>query len=92
MGQVADAKGRVVVEAHALRKSTATAALLHGSRRGPRDLKRPFITLIASLILGGLLLVAFWGIHRVGDLLQQQKKTRAAAVIAVVAPATAIRR
>jgi hypothetical protein len=75
---MADAKSRVVVEAHALRKATAMAALLHGSRRGPRDLKRPFATLVVSLLLGALLLAAFWGINRVGDLLQQQRRDRAA--------------
>lgn len=75
-----DARARVVVEAHALRKSTAMAALLHGSRKGPRDLKRPFAALIVSLVLGALLLLAFWGISRVGDLLQQQRRNRAADV------------
>jgi hypothetical protein len=74
----------VVVEAHALRKSTATAALLHGSRRGPRDLKRPFATIVVSIVLGAILLLAFWGIHRVVDLLRQQKKPGAMAPVAAV--------
>lgn len=71
-----DAKGRVVVEAHALRKATAMAALLHGSRRTPRDLKRPVSLLLVSAILAVLLVIAFWGVSRVGDLMQQQKRTR----------------
>ena len=78
-----DARARVVVEAHALRKSTAMAALLHGSRKGPRDLKRPFAALIVSVILGVLLLVAFWGINRVGDLIQQQRRNRAGPVLQI---------
>jgi hypothetical protein len=79
-----DNKGKVVVEAHALRTATAMAALLHGSRKGPRDLKRPVSLLIVSAIVGALLLVAFWGISRVGSLLQQQKRPRAEAVALVV--------
>lgn len=72
-----DARGRVVVEAHALRKATAMAALLHGSRRTPRDLKRPLSLLVVSAILGTLLLVVSWGVDRVGDLIQQQRRSRA---------------
>lgn len=72
-----------MVEAHALRKATATAALLHGSRRGPRDLKRPFATLIVSALLGAILLLAFWGIQKVADLMQEQKRSRAAVPAAV---------
>jgi hypothetical protein len=66
---VADTKVRVVVEAHALRRATAMAALLHGSRRGPRELKRAYATLVVSLLLGVLLLVAVWAAHRLNGLL-----------------------
>jgi len=65
-----DSSGKVVVEAHALRKATALAALLHGSRRGPRDTKRPYVTLVLSVVLGMLLLVAAWAAHRLGHLLK----------------------
>jgi hypothetical protein len=64
-----DAKGRVVIEAHALRRAAALAVLLHGSRRGPRDMKRPYVTLVVSALLGVLLLVAVWAAHRLGGLL-----------------------
>lgn len=64
-----DLKGRVVIEAHALRRTTALAALLHGSRRGPRELKRPYALLLVSVLLGVLLLVAVWAVHRLSGLL-----------------------
>ncbi|WP_433126625.1 hypothetical protein ACQPWW_27955 [Micromonospora sp. CA-240977] len=71
-----DGRDRVVVEAHALRTATAKAALLHGSRRGPRDLRRPYATVIASLVVGALLLVAVWAITSIGGLLAQQRQKR----------------
>lgn len=80
-----ETRSRVVVEAHALRKATAMAALLHGSRRTPRDLRRPLSLLIVSAILGALLLVAFWGVDRVGDL-QRQKRSGAGQVESVRGP------
>ncbi|MEU7591143.1 hypothetical protein AB0A95_33225 [Micromonospora sp. NPDC049230] len=73
---MADGRDRVVVEAHALRTATAKAALLHGSRRGPRDLRRPYATVIASLVVGALLLVAVWAITSIGGLLAQQRQKR----------------
>jgi hypothetical protein len=66
---MADSKGKVVIEAHALRKATALAALLHGSRRGPRELKRPFVTLMVGVGLGVVLLVVVWAANRIGALL-----------------------
>jgi hypothetical protein len=75
---MAEAKGRVVVEAHALRKATALAALLHGSRRGPRELRRPYALLAVSVLLGLMLLVTVWATHRIGDLLHQQQRPRPA--------------
>ncbi|WP_422769941.1 hypothetical protein ACN28C_24870 [Plantactinospora sp. WMMC1484] len=74
---MADSKGRVVVEAHTLRTATAKAALLHGSRRGPRELRRPYAAVIASLVLGALLLVAVWAITSIGGLLAEQRRQRA---------------
>ncbi|MEU8185071.1 hypothetical protein AB0B85_13290 [Micromonospora sp. NPDC049044] len=73
---MADGRDRVVVEAHALRTATAKAALLHGSRRGPRDLRRPYATVIASLVVGALLLIAVWAITSIGGLLAQQRQKR----------------
>jgi hypothetical protein len=69
---VPDAAARVVVEAHVLRRSTALAALLHGSKRGPRELRRPYATLVVSVLLGGLLLLGVWAAHRIGALLHRQ--------------------
>jgi hypothetical protein len=66
-----DNRARVIIEAHALRRTTALAALLHGSRRGPRELKRPYATLVMSVLLGALLLVAVWALHRLGGLLHR---------------------
>ncbi|WP_431913190.1 hypothetical protein [Micromonospora carbonacea] len=74
---MADSRDRVVVEAHALRTATAKAALLHGSRRGPRDLRRPYATIIASLVVGALLLVAVWAVGTIGGLLAEQRRNRA---------------
>ncbi|MGC9668862.1 hypothetical protein ACNTMW_20175 [Planosporangium sp. 12N6] len=77
---MADRRDRVVVEAHGLRKATALAALLHGSRHGPRDLKRPYAALVVGVLLGVVLLVALWAAHRVTGLLHQQKAGRASVV------------
>jgi hypothetical protein len=74
---VADRRDRVVVEAHALRTATAKAALLHGSRRGPRELGRPYAAIIASLVVGVLLLVVVWAITTIGGLLAEQRRQRA---------------
>ncbi|MFG1653644.1 hypothetical protein ACGFIE_27290 [Micromonospora sp. NPDC049275] len=73
---MADSRDRVVVEAHALRTATAKAALLHGSRRGPRDLRRPYAAVIASLVVGALLLVAVWAVTTIGGLLAEQRQKR----------------
>ncbi len=67
-----DTKGRVVIEAHALRRATSLAALLHGSRRGPRELKRLYGPLVTSVILGAALLLGVWAAHRVGALLHHR--------------------
>jgi len=64
-----DPNSRVVVQAHALRKATALAALLHGSRRGPRDLKHPYAVLVVSLLLGALLVGVVWAVDLVRGLL-----------------------
>jgi hypothetical protein len=67
-----DPKGRVVIEAHALRRAASLAALLHGSRRGPRELKRLYGPLIASVILGAVLLLGVWAAYRIGGLLHHR--------------------
>ncbi|MGC4810159.1 hypothetical protein ACLQ29_06470 [Micromonospora sp. DT228] len=85
---MADGRDRVVVEAHALRTATAKAALLHGSRRGPRDLRRPYATVIASLVVGALLLIAVWAITSIGGLLAQQRQKRGMAPPAATQPAS----
>jgi hypothetical protein len=74
---MADGRDRVVVEAHALRTATAKAALLHGSRRGPRELRRPYAAILASLVVGALLLVVVWAITTIGALLAEQRRQRA---------------
>ncbi|MGX4653438.1 hypothetical protein ACWCHM_07100 [Micromonospora sp. SCSIO 07396] len=85
---MADNRDRVVVEAHTLRTATAKAALLHGSRRGPRELRRPYAAAIASLVVGALLLVAVWAITTIGGLLADQRRPRAAGAVAQFATGT----
>ncbi|WP_416904812.1 hypothetical protein [Micromonospora echinospora] len=83
---MADARDRAVVEAHALRTATATAALLHGSRRGPRQLRRPYAAVVASLVVGALLMVAVWAISTIGELLAEQRRERARSDRVTVVP------
>lgn len=66
---MAEDRDRVVIEAHKLRRATVTAALLHGTRRAPRDLRRPYAAPVASLIVGAVLLVGLWAVNRIIDLL-----------------------
>lgn len=73
---MADQRSRVVLEAHALRSATATAVLLHGTRRTARDLRRPFGALIASAILAVVLLVAVAAATLIGDALEQRRLER----------------
>ncbi|MFC7547915.1 hypothetical protein [Plantactinospora sp. GCM10030261] len=81
---MADSKDKVVVQAHGLRTTTALAALLHGSRRGPRELRRPYAAIIASLVIGALLLVGVWAVSTIADLLAEQRRQRALPEVAVV--------
>ncbi|MGH3933246.1 MAG: hypothetical protein ACRDTF_25095 [Pseudonocardiaceae bacterium] len=73
---MADQRSRVVLEAHALRSATATAVLLHGTRRSARDLRRPFGALIAGAILAVVLLVAVAAATLIGDALEKRRLER----------------
>ena len=64
-------KPKVVLQAHATRSLTAVALLLHGRDRGARDLKKPFGTLIASLVIAVIIVVGVAVGGRIGNLLHQ---------------------
>ena len=76
---MSDRVGAVVLQAHALRTGTVTAALLHGSRRSPRDLTRPLRAVIASLVLGAALLVGVVAAVRIDAALDQRRAADRAA-------------
>ncbi len=44
-----DQKTKTIIQAHALRSAYAKAALMHGSQRGVREMRKPF-----AAVLGGL--------------------------------------
>lgn len=62
---------RVVLQAHATRSLTALALLLHARDRGPRDLRKPFNTLLASFVVAVVIVVAVAVAGRVGAVIQQ---------------------
>ena len=63
---------KVVLQAHATRSLTALALLLHGRERGPRDMRKPFGTLLASLVIAVIIVVAVAVGGRVGAMIGQQ--------------------
>jgi hypothetical protein len=63
-----------VLQAHALQSATVTAALLHGSRRTPRELARPYGPLVAGVVLGLLLLVAVAAAVKIDAALDQRRR------------------
>ncbi len=85
-----DADSRTVLEAHVLRSTIARAALLHGSRRSPRQLRRPFGPLLVSVGVGVVLLLAIWAATRIITVMEErererEQRERSAPVVAVVA-------
>ena len=72
-----------VLQAHALRQATLTAALLHGSRRTARELGRPYAPLVAGVLLGLLLLVAVAAAVKIDAALDQRRDARGAAATRV---------
>ena len=77
-----DSASRIVVEAHTLRSQSAKAALLHGSQRTPRELRRPYAGIIGSVIVGVLLLVVVWAATKIGNLIEEQREKRRATTTA----------
>lgn len=51
-----DQHSKIVLQKHALRAGQARAALLHGSRHNPADLRRPTPAIWAGLALAGLVI------------------------------------
>lgn len=48
---------RMVLQAHATRARTALALLLHARDRGPRDMRNPVSSLIASAVVAVVIVV-----------------------------------
>ncbi len=62
---------KVVLQAHATRSLTALALLLHARDRGPRDVRKPLHTLLASFVVAVVIVVAVAVSGRVGAMIQQ---------------------
>ena len=62
---------KVVLQAHATRSLTALALLLHARDRGPRDLRKPLNTLLASLVVAVVIVAAVAVAGRVGAVIGQ---------------------
>lgn len=62
---------KVVLQAHATRSLTALALLLHARDRGPRDVRKPLNTLVASFVVAVVIVVAVAVAGRVGAVIQQ---------------------
>ena len=60
---------KVVLQAHATRSLAGIALLLHARDRGPRDMRKPFGTLIASLLVAVVLVLAVAVGSRVGTMI-----------------------
>ena len=61
---------KVVLQAHATRSLTALALLLHARDRGPRDLRKPLNTLLASFVVAVVIVAAVAVGGRVGAMIQ----------------------
>jgi hypothetical protein len=70
---VTSTRPKVVLQAHATRSLTALALLLHARDRGPRDLRKPLNTLLASFVIAVVIVVAVTVAGRVGAVIQQPR-------------------
>ena len=66
---MAEARPKVVLQAHATRAAIALALLLHGGERGPRDMRKPFGPLIAGVVVAAVILLAIFLAGRIGSLI-----------------------
>ena len=66
-----DPRPKIILQAHATRSAVAMALLLHARDRGARDVRKPFGTLIAGLVLAIVILVAVYVATRIGSLPQR---------------------
>lgn len=71
---MSDQQSKVIIEAHKIRTATAAAVLLHGSRRGPRDLRNPFSALIASFVVAAVLLIAIAAATMISKALEERRQ------------------
>jgi hypothetical protein len=60
---------KVILQAHATRSLIALALLLHARDRGPRDMRKPMNTLLASLLVAVVIVVAVAVGGRVGAMI-----------------------
>ena len=67
---MAEARPKVVLQAHATRAATAMALLLHAGDRGPREARKPFGALIAGVVVAVVILLAIFIAGRLGSALQ----------------------
>ena len=65
---MAEARPKVILQAHATRAATALALLLHGRDRGPRDMRKPFGPLIAGAAVAVVILLGIFIAGRIGTL------------------------
>jgi hypothetical protein len=79
-------QSKIVIEAHKIRTATATAVLLHGSRRGPRDLRNPFSALIASFVLAAVLLIAIAAATMISKALDERRQQQQRRTVGNAAP------
>ena len=62
---------KVILQAHATRSLTALALLLHARDRSPRDMRKPLNTLIGSLVVAIVIVMAVAVAGRVGAMIHQ---------------------
>ncbi len=62
---------KVVLQAHATRSMTALALLLHGRDRGPREVRKPLSSLLGSLAIAVVLVLAVAVGGRIGAIIGQ---------------------
>jgi hypothetical protein len=66
---MAEARPKVILQAHATRAATAVALLLHAGDRGPREARKPYSALIAGVVIAAVILVAIFIAGRLGTAL-----------------------
>lgn len=68
---MSQSRPKVILQAHATRSLTALTLLLHGRDRSPRDMRKPFGALLASVIIAVVMVVAIGVGDRVGAMISR---------------------